>query len=482
MTGALTSATGSRWLTMGLVLLFGKQALAHGRPAAVRQIAVRARSDDGPPVTLVAATSWGMVRSDDGGQSFRWVCGAAMGLDPTRDDPAIALAGATLVLGFAGGLRRGSADGCDYAAPDAALSGEWVVDVAVDPARPARVYALRSPSAGADVLYRSEDGGRTWAARSGPIESVRIERIAVAPSDPNRLYLSGADLNAEPRRAYLLASSDAGATFVRSEVDLEAGERNLLLLAVDPTDPDRLFARVSRSSADTRDERIVLSEDGGHLWRSVLTGRALHALGISEDGRTVLAGSRQGGGLFRSSDGGHTFTPFVTPLSVLCITPAGDDMLICADELRDGFSIGRVSPGAPRVEALFRFSEPVDLLPCGRCTAVGAICPAWRDDVAYDLGWPGARMPTEVPTLHAPLTLASPAESARSAACRDPAGCALHPRPPRHRSVADGPGPRDVPALFSLSLLFAAAQARSRRRGRMKNNPNSTKRARGTRG
>jgi hypothetical protein len=44
-------------------------------------------------------------------------------------------------------------------------------------------------------------------------------------------------------------------------------------------------------------------------------------------------------GLFRSDDAGRTFTSLVDPLSVTCLHVRGDELWVCADEVRDPFSV-----------------------------------------------------------------------------------------------------------------------------------------------
>src|SRR6185436_11332848 len=94
---------------------------------------------------------------------------------------------------------------------------------------------------------------------------VLMERIALAPSDPNRIYLAGfvpATADA-PRRTFVLRSDDGGARFDAIEIPLEDEERTADVVAVDPTNADRIFVRIRRMDGDLVPERLLYSENGG---------------------------------------------------------------------------------------------------------------------------------------------------------------------------------------------------------------------------
>jgi hypothetical protein len=73
---------------------------------------------------------------------------------------------------------------------DAAVSGR-VTSIAVDPTNSNNVY-LGTAQGG---VWRSTDGGTTWAAIFDSADSLAIGALAVAPSDPSKLYVGTGEFN-----------------------------------------------------------------------------------------------------------------------------------------------------------------------------------------------------------------------------------------------------------------------------------------------
>jgi len=176
-------------------------------------------------------------------------------------------------------------------------------------------------------VWKSNDYGRTWIPifDSQPTQSVGA--IAVAPSDSNIIYVGSGEGLHRPDLAVgngIYRSTDAGKTW--SHLGLENAQQ-IPALAVDPHDPNRLFAAVLGHPYGPSAERgIFRSTDGGVTWQKVLykdenTGgsdiemdpsnpNVLYAAlwevreGPWEDGN-IFSGT--GGGLFKSIDGGNTW-------------------------------------------------------------------------------------------------------------------------------------------------------------------------------
>jgi photosystem II stability/assembly factor-like uncharacterized protein len=136
--------------------------------------------------------------------------------------------------------------------PDALLAGMW------DFRR--KGWTFRSGGDGPDApsgsgLYRSGDGGRTWAPISGSrgLPAVPWGRVEVvyAPSDPRIVYAM-----IESKDSALYRSSDGGATWEQRDKSSNMVWRPFYYarLVVDPTNPNRLFKP---------DLNVVVSEDGG---------------------------------------------------------------------------------------------------------------------------------------------------------------------------------------------------------------------------
>ncbi len=176
-------------------------------------------------------------------------------------------------------------------------------------------------------VWKSEDYGRTWVPMFDNQPTQSIGAIAVAPSNPDVLYVASGEGLRRPDLSIgdgIYKSTDAGKTW--THLGLRDGQQ-IPALAIDPHDPNRLFAAVLGHPYGPSVERgIFRSADGGITWDKVLykdenTGgseveidpanpNVVYAslwqsrLGPSED-QNSFAGI--GGGLFKSTDGGNTW-------------------------------------------------------------------------------------------------------------------------------------------------------------------------------
>jgi photosystem II stability/assembly factor-like uncharacterized protein len=177
-------------------------------------------------------------------------------------------------------------------------------------------------------VWKTTDSGRTWDPIFDGQSSQSIGAIAVAPSDPNLIYVASGEGLHRPDLSVgngIYRSRDAGKTWEHLS-GLRDGQQ-IPALAVDPRDPNRLLAAVLGHPYGPNEERgIFRSTDGGETWQKVLykdanTGGSdvlidpahpdvVYAsmwesrLGPWEDGNQY---DGTHGGLFKSTDGGQTW-------------------------------------------------------------------------------------------------------------------------------------------------------------------------------
>lgn len=198
--------------------------------------------------------------------------------------------------------------------------------VTLDPRNPNIVWAgtgennnQRSVSYG-DGVYKSEDGGKTWR-NLGLKKSEHIARILFDPRTSNTVYVAApGPLWSGGGDRGLFKSTDGGATW---ENILKRGDyTGVADVVMDPRNPDILIAATHQ-----RERKYYTLIHGGPesaLWRSHDAGktwtRLTQGLPRGEMGRIGLAWSAknpatvyaqveaaEGGGLYRSSDGGVTW-------------------------------------------------------------------------------------------------------------------------------------------------------------------------------
>ncbi len=138
-------APGRRWLlfvAFAVVLLVtatrALPARANGRYPLANQLVAR----PGDASHLVARSTFGLLRSDDAGATWTWVCEDALGMLDVAEDPSLALTGdGTTVVAYSQGINV-SHDGCTWTPAVGIPAGRFAVDVTVSPARPHDVLAI----------------------------------------------------------------------------------------------------------------------------------------------------------------------------------------------------------------------------------------------------------------------------------------------------------------------------------------------------
>ncbi|HEY7113225.1 MAG TPA: glycoside hydrolase [Thermoanaerobaculia bacterium] len=178
-------------------------------------------------------------------------------------------------------------------------------------------------------VWKTDDAGRTWMPVFDAQPTQSIGALAVAPSDPNVIYVGSGEGLQRPDLSVgdgMYRSADGGQTW--KHLGLSDG-RQIGAILVDPGDANRLFVAVLGHPYGPNAERGVFrSTDGGATFEKVLyrdenTGAIDLAFDPSNPHTVyaVLWAARQGpweyensykgpgSGLFRSTDGGTKWEP-----------------------------------------------------------------------------------------------------------------------------------------------------------------------------
>jgi photosystem II stability/assembly factor-like uncharacterized protein len=184
-------------------------------------------------------------------------------------------------------------------------------------------------------VWKTADYGTVWTPIFDDQPTGSIGAIAVAPSDPNVIYVGSGEGLQRPDLSTgdgIYKSTDAGATW--THLGLRNGQQ-IAQIIVDPGNPNRLFVAVLGHPYGPNSERgIFRSTDGGQTFERVLykdddTG-GMDVAFDPADPQTVYAvlwAARQApweigsswtlsahNGLFKSTDGGTTWHPLGTGL------------------------------------------------------------------------------------------------------------------------------------------------------------------------
>jgi photosystem II stability/assembly factor-like uncharacterized protein len=205
----------------------------------------------------------------------------------------------------------------------------------IGPYRGGRTRAICGVPSQANVFYmapanggvfKSNDYGRTWQPIFDDQQTASIGAIAVAPSNPNVVYVGSGEGLHRPDLSVgdgIYKSTDAGKTW--THFGLRDGQQ-IAQLVVDPKNPDRVFVAVAGHPYGPNEERgVYRSLDGGKAFEKVLyRGENVGASDVQIDPSNpqvvyaALWESREGpwengefngdgGGIFKSIDGGKTW-------------------------------------------------------------------------------------------------------------------------------------------------------------------------------
>jgi photosystem II stability/assembly factor-like uncharacterized protein len=205
----------------------------------------------------------------------------------------------------------------------------------VGPFRGGRVLAVTGVPGEPNVFYfggassgvwRSTDAGTNWQPLFDKQPIASIGAIAVVPSDHNIIYVGSGEACIRGNISYgngVYKSVDAGRTW--KNVGLK-DTRHIGAVIVDPKDPNVvLVAALGHAYGPNEERGVFRSTDGGATWQKVLykdnkTG-AIDVVFDPNNANTVFASMWEvyrtpwslnsggpGSGLYRSSDGGATWT------------------------------------------------------------------------------------------------------------------------------------------------------------------------------
>jgi photosystem II stability/assembly factor-like uncharacterized protein len=249
----------------------------------------------------------------------------------------------TFYVGAAGGgVWKTTNGGVTWQSVSSGLGSETVGDLAVAPSDSGIVWvgtgeknSLRSQYWG-DGVYKSTDGAKSWT-RMGLANTRAIGRIVIHPTSPDTVYVAalGHLWGPNPERG-VYKTTDGGKTWTRVLfVDDTTGFVNL---EMDPRDPSTLYAAAwhrlrwggSHMEGIGAGSGLYKTSDGGKTWIRLTDPAKKNGLPTGRIGRIGIAISPQNpklvfvmiqvdrgvtdpaqgrfGGVFRSSDGGATWT------------------------------------------------------------------------------------------------------------------------------------------------------------------------------
>jgi photosystem II stability/assembly factor-like uncharacterized protein len=172
-----------------------------------------------------------------------------------------------------------------------------------------------------DGVYKSSDAGKTWT-HIGLADTQAISRIRIHPGNPDIVYVAafGHPAGSNDERG-VFRSKDGGKTWAK--ILFRNNQTGAIDLAMDRKDPNVLYAamweayRVSwQMSSGGPGSGLFKSTDGGDTWTEITRHKGLPAgvvgrIGVSISGadsnRVYALVENENGGVFSSDDAGATW-------------------------------------------------------------------------------------------------------------------------------------------------------------------------------
>lgn len=325
------------------------------------------------PEEIVLATNFGLIMSEDSGTHWAWSCeqaasknGSFYQLGPSPRHRLFALALGKVIY---------SDDGsCSWQAARWDARQGIAADVFPDPTNAERVFAIgaRAGDGGiAYVVFQSNDGGSTFetALYEGDVDDT-VTGVESARSDPMTLYLTvSRGLTSVPM---LARSADAGVTWTFNDLSSSIGKGSPSLMAVDPTDANRVFLRFMQADG----EAVVVTEDGGATATKVVVVNEGRLNSFVRTGQgTVLVGavdSSLAPMLLRSRNGGGTFEVLANqPPHLRGLSERAGVVYGAADNFADGFALARSIDEGSSWQPAMSYAAVQEILGCVKAACQG---------------------------------------------------------------------------------------------------------------
>jgi photosystem II stability/assembly factor-like uncharacterized protein len=238
------------------------------------------------------------------------------------------------------GIFRSADGGATWQSSRVEAGGQMLFAVefqalALDPRDPTIVYAgagLTGDGGTDSGLFKSTDGGLTFAAADLSIEHTVVSSIAVDPFDSRTVYAASpqpSNLVSTPQPNGVFKSIDGGATWqVKNDgLRLPAGkderfglQAGVIQVAVDPETAGTLYAVVGSSG------ELYRSRDGAESWQPLPAGFAATTVVVGRHGVLYLGGALPGQppAVWKSLDGGRHWRRTAAPGSAALLVPASE--------------------------------------------------------------------------------------------------------------------------------------------------------------
>lgn len=261
---------------------------------------------------LETTGTWEILKTTNGGTSWTATNLASniTFISVNRSSPEVAYAGTDNAI-------YKTINGATWVKKSAGIEDNIINKIVIDPANSSKMYACgtyyESPPSPGRAFYASTNEGESWTFKNKGINNVYLGSLLVATSESGTpvIYAGGFPLG-------VFRSTNEGDSWEEKNNGIPLGIRYVYCLAQDPGDPATILA--GASDVNSNNGYVYKSTNEGESWVAKTTVNVGRVYDIEFDKvspEVVYAGTRLKGTLFRSSDEGETWNPFVVGLPTL---------------------------------------------------------------------------------------------------------------------------------------------------------------------
>lgn len=323
----------------------------------------------------------------DGGDEWQWVCHEAITSPDAVLAPRYAVAGRHWV-GVVSRLEQSRTgadavywtdDGCTWTVAEG-LEGHEVEAVAMDGAGELVLAVSRDREAPRNAIYRSTDGGRSFAPVL-ELEGQELTSVVLATGSAQTAAVGGVDTAGQ---GWLHWSGDRGLSWSSAAVT----EGEVLAMALHPDDPAVGYAVIDGVGEET----LLRTDDGGASVEVVLDpGSPISDVELGADGAAWAAVA---GSAFLRAEDGRSFELVTEAPPGLGLQLAGETVLLATrfELLNEALYSGTVAAGFDPEFSFYELDGPLD---CPPETAGATICAPLYPVLEESLGlvWPDSGGP-----------------------------------------------------------------------------------------
>lgn len=293
------------------VLALSSQVLANGRPPQTSSITFR----PGLEREITVGTSFGLLVSKDNGVTWRWMCEDALPYGGMYDPDYEVMTSGTFFATTFDGLKV-NRDGCKFDLTPLAPPSKDPPEIkffSVTARASDNTYFAAASDPFDGNIYKTTNEGETFTPLGTPgLVGDWWQSLEVAPSDPQRLYLTGFRFVTVPdagttKELLLFTSANGGTTWTPIALTgIQTMKNSTLEIAgIHPTEPLHVFVRVVLEDNAIADG-IYESTNAGGAWTKILSKPSSIAFAVRRNG-DLVAGTKMNG-TFKRANGSTTWT------------------------------------------------------------------------------------------------------------------------------------------------------------------------------